>query len=67
MLVSVDLPIPGAPPSSTSEPGTRPPPSTRSSSPMPVGSATGAAPTSASDTGEAQPALLPAPAAVDPL
>ena len=27
---------PGEPPSSTSEPGTRPPPSTRSSSPMPV-------------------------------
>ncbi len=35
MLVSVDLPIPGEPPSSTSEPGTSPPPSTRSSSPMP--------------------------------
>ena len=34
--VSVDLPIPGEPPSSTSEPGTRPPPSTRSSSAMPV-------------------------------
>ena len=34
--VSVDLPIPGEPPISTSEPGTRPPPSTRSSSPMPV-------------------------------
>ena len=34
--VSVDLPMPGEPPSSTSEPGTRPPPSTRSSSPMPV-------------------------------
>ena len=32
---SVDLPIPGSPPSSTREPGTRPPPSTRSSSPMP--------------------------------
>ena len=36
MFVSVDLPIPGEPPSSTSEPGTRPPPRTRSSSPMPV-------------------------------
>ncbi len=36
MLVSVDLPIPGEPPSRTSEPATRPPPSTRSSSPMPV-------------------------------
>ena len=32
---SVLLPIPGAPPSRTSEPGTRPPPSTRSSSAMP--------------------------------
>ena len=32
----VDLPMPGAPPISTSEPGTMPPPSTRSSSPMPV-------------------------------
>ncbi len=31
------LPIPGSPPISTSEPGTSPPPSTRSSSPMPVG------------------------------
>ena len=36
MPVSVDLPMPGEPPSSTSDPGTRPPPSTRSSSPMPV-------------------------------
>ena len=35
---SVLLPIPGAPPSSTSEPGTSPPPSTRSSSPIPVSS-----------------------------
>ena len=34
--VIVDLPMPGAPPISTSEPGTMPPPSTRSSSPMPV-------------------------------
>ena len=32
---SVDLPIPGSPPSRTSEPGTSPPPSTRSSSSMP--------------------------------
>src|SRR5579884_1270262 len=48
MFVSVDLPMPGEPPSSTSEPGTRPPPSTRSSSPMPVFMrSTGAAPTSA--------------------
>ena len=34
---SVDLPMPGSPPSSTSEPGTMPPPSTRSNSPMPLG------------------------------
>ena len=34
--VSVDLPIPGEPPISTSEPGTRPPPRIRSSSPIPV-------------------------------
>ena len=33
---SVDLPMPGSPPSSTSDPGTMPPPSTRSNSPMPV-------------------------------
>ena len=33
---SVDLPMPGSPPSSTSDPGTIPPPSTRSNSPMPV-------------------------------
>ena len=34
---SVDLPMPGSPPSRISEPGTMPPPRTRSSSPMPVG------------------------------
>ena len=34
---SVDLPIPGSPPTSTSEPGTRPPPRTRSSSSIPSG------------------------------
>ena len=52
MFVSVDLPIPGEPPSSTSEPGTRPPPSTRSSSPIPVDIRfTGAAPTSPSGIG----------------
>ena len=33
---SVDLPIPGSPPSSTSEPLTRPPPRTLSSSDIPV-------------------------------
>ena len=32
---SVDLPIPGSPPTRTSDPGTRPPPRTRSSSPIP--------------------------------
>ncbi len=32
----MDLPMPGSPPISTSEPFTTPPPSTRSSSPMPV-------------------------------
>ena len=36
IVVSVDLPIPGEPPISTSEPGTMPPPSTLSSSPIPV-------------------------------
>src|SRR6478609_7912496 len=34
----VDLPMPGSPPTRTAEPGTRPPPSTRSNSAMPVGS-----------------------------
>ena len=38
MEASVLLPIPGAPPSSTSDPGTSPPPKTRSSSPIPVSS-----------------------------
>ena len=33
---SVDLPMPGSPPTSVTEPGTSPPPSTRSSSPIPV-------------------------------
>ena len=36
VLSSVDLPMPGAPPTSTSDPATPPPPSTRSSSPIPV-------------------------------
>ncbi len=35
----MDLPTPGSPASSTTAPGTRPPPSTRSSSPTPVGTA----------------------------
>ena len=34
--IRVDLPIPGAPPTSTREPFTAPPPKTRSSSPIPV-------------------------------
>ena len=34
--ISVDLPIPGAPPTKTSDPLTAPPPKTRSSSPIPV-------------------------------
>ncbi len=38
MVVSVDLPMPGSPPIRISEPGTSPPPSTRSNSSMPVGS-----------------------------
>src|SRR5437879_3476177 len=32
---SVDLPMPGSPPTSSTEPRTKPPPVTRSSSPMP--------------------------------
>ena len=35
----MDLPTPGSPASSTTAPGTIPPPSTRSSSPTPVGRA----------------------------
>ena len=35
---SVDLPMPGSPPNKITAPSTSPPPSTRSSSPMPVGS-----------------------------
>ena len=34
----VDLPVPGSPPRSVADPGSKPPESTRSSSPMPVGS-----------------------------
>src|SRR5689334_8553491 len=33
----VDLPMPGSPPTSKAEPGTNPPPVTRSNSAMPVG------------------------------
>ena len=51
-VVSVDLPMPGDPPINTSDPGTKPPPSTRSSSPMPVRRrSTFAARTSRSATG----------------
>ena len=35
-ISSVDLPMPGSPPTSSAEPRTKPPPVTRSSSPMPV-------------------------------
>src|SRR5262249_5416729 len=46
---SVDLPMPGSPPISVTEPATRPPPKTRSSSPMPVSTRGSSAPlTSAS-------------------
>jgi hypothetical protein len=38
---SVDLPMPGSPPSSVTLPGTKPPPSTRSSSPCPEPKRTG--------------------------
>ncbi len=34
--ISVDLPIPGSPPTSTTEAGTKPPPSTRSNSAIPA-------------------------------
>ncbi len=34
---NVLLPMPGSPPNNVTEPGTKPPPNTRSSSPMPVG------------------------------
>ena len=63
----MDLPIPGEPPSSTSDPGTSPPPSTRSSSPIPVASrATRSAATSASRTGRTAPATRAAAAAAGP-
>ena len=62
----VDLPMPGSPPSRVTEPCTRPPPSTRSSSPMPVlVLASSSCPTSPSDwmrtspiSAGANPALL---------
>ncbi len=42
---SVDLPVPGSPPTTVTDPGTRPPPSTRSSSASPVGTGAHASPT----------------------
>ena len=76
-VVIVDLPIPGAPPISTRDPGTSPPPSTRSNSPMPVVSrSTLGASTSPSGTGvsarppsavpDAPPGRAPAPASPRP-
>ena len=65
IAVSVDLPMPGEPPSRTTEPGTTPPPSTRSSSPMPVLSrATSSARTSRSGTARPGAAFAPPPRAV---
>ena len=46
----MDLPIPGSPPSRVTEPGTRPPESTRSNSSTPVGTAA-ASDTSTDDNG----------------
>ena len=48
--ISVDLPIPGSPPTSTTEAGTNPPPSTRSSSAIPAGARGGGAVTPCSPT-----------------
>ncbi len=42
--MSVDLPMPGSPPTSTMEPGTMPPPSTRANSPMGRGTRSSASP-----------------------
>ena len=60
IVVSVDLPMPGEPPSRTSEPGTSPPPSRRSSSPMPVASR-GARSAATSRSGTGRPAGPPPP------
>ena len=57
----VDLPMPGSPPISTTEPCTSPPPSTRSSSPIPVSvRASVVNATSVSGVMRATPAALPA-------
>src|SRR5690348_6917330 len=70
---SVDLPTPGSPASRTTEPATRPPPSTRSSSGTPVGRCpalsqdTSAIGRAAAETGPAAteaPALAPTSATV---
>ncbi len=59
----VDLPMPGSPPTSVTDPGTIPPPSTRSSSPIPVGmravssSATSASGVGVTDSSVRMPAL----------
>ena len=54
----VDLPIPGSPPTRINDPGTRPPPRTRSSSPMPVARrGTSASPMSARATGRGAPSV----------
>src|ERR1700733_2514345 len=67
IVVSVDFPIPGEPPISTSEPGTRPPPSTLSSSPIPVESrACSTAATSPSATGLTSRPVAFGPPARDP-
>ena len=42
--INVDLPIPGSPPTSTTEPGTIPPPSTRANSPIGRGMRSSASP-----------------------
>ncbi len=47
---SVDLPIPGSPPTSSTEPATSPPPLTRSNSPMPVARRGTGSPTPCNDT-----------------
>ena len=61
---SVLLPMPGSPPSSVTEPGTRPPPSTRSSSGTPVGRPA-AAIGSTSASGITTPAAAVEPSATD--
>ena len=47
---NVDLPIPGSPPTSNTDPATSPPPVTRSNSPMPVSRRATGSPTPCNDT-----------------